>query len=251
MKNIINLYKPSSITPINAIKKFKEKNKGYKKKSVSYAGRLDPIAEGVMPLIIGDETKNLKKYLKLDKTYKTKILFGIKTDSLDILGLPSKYNYVKIDVDEFKEVIKSFIGDYRQKIPAFSSKKINKKALVKLARKNLISHDELPERVVRIKNIKFNNIETINNIWLEKYIINKISKLDGDFRQEIIIKSWKNVLKNCEKLVYVSLTIDCSSGTYIRAIAEDLGKKLNTNAIVLELIRTRVGKYKIKDSVKI
>ena len=70
MKQIINLNKPISITPLEAVKKFQKKNPEYKNKKIGYAGRLDPMAEGILLLLIEDINKEITKYMNLDKTYK-------------------------------------------------------------------------------------------------------------------------------------------------------------------------------------
>ena len=86
MKNVLNIYKPVGISPLDAIKLLQEKFPEYKDVSITYAGRLDPMAEGVLILLTGKEVHKVKEYMKLDKEYEAEILFGFETDTYDILG---------------------------------------------------------------------------------------------------------------------------------------------------------------------
>jgi tRNA pseudouridine55 synthase len=83
---------------------------------------------------------------------------------------------------------------------------------------------------------------------LIKYIETNIKKVKGDFRQEKILKTWKKMLSESDAQYPMSnILISVSSGTYIRSIAHDLGKKLKTGAVVFSLERTKVGKFKNQD----
>ena len=91
MKNVLNLYKQVGITPLQLIKKFVRSNPEYKDEKLGYAGRLDPMAEGVMIILVGDENKKREKYLDLNKKYEVGILFGVSTDTHDVLGLIERH----------------------------------------------------------------------------------------------------------------------------------------------------------------
>ncbi len=249
MKNIINLYKPAGITPLQAINIFREKNGHYKTKKMSYAGRLDPLAEGVLLVLVGDETKRIGSYLGFDKEYKAEILIGISTDSNDVLGIASKKPEIKeIDIKVLKKKIKELKGSYNQKIPDYSSYKIKGRPMFYYARKGEKVADV--KKSVRIKSIKINSIYNITSNKLVKDNLTKIDKVKGDFRQEEIKERWKELLKDNEKFLVVDLTIQCSSGTYIRAIADEIGKDFG-GGLLLSLKRTMVGKFDIKDSLLI
>src|SRR5687767_12670821 len=87
MNQVLNIYKPIGLTPLQLIKLLKKSKEGYKNIKMSFAGRLDPLAHGVMLLLLGEENKNRDKYLSLDKTYEFKVLFGVETDTFDFLGI--------------------------------------------------------------------------------------------------------------------------------------------------------------------
>ncbi|MCE9548798.1 tRNA pseudouridine(55) synthase TruB, partial [Candidatus Nomurabacteria bacterium] len=84
MKKVIVLNKKEGETPLQALDKFRVKNKEYKYIKMTYAGRLDPMASGLLLALAGEETKNKEKYLKLKKEYDFEVLFGFATDTYDI-----------------------------------------------------------------------------------------------------------------------------------------------------------------------
>ncbi len=85
-KQIYNIYKPIGLTPLQALEAFRKQAKLPAGLKMSYAGRLDPLAEGVLVIICGDKLKQKDKFLKLNKTYQAKILFGVSTDTFDLMG---------------------------------------------------------------------------------------------------------------------------------------------------------------------
>ncbi len=250
MRNIINLYKPVSITPLQAIEKFKEQNPFYKSKKMSYPGRLDPMAQGVLLFLVGDENKKMIQYMKLGKEYRAQVLFGFSSDSYDILGIPEKKDK-EIDIKLLKKQIKQLKGPYNQEIPPYSSLRIKRKPLFYYARNNQLSDIELPKKMIKINGIEINSIHTITTNRLLKQIRQKIKSLKGDFRQEDILKKWEELLnEESKKFIVADITIACSSGTYIRTIANDLGKSFG-GALLLNLIRTKVGKFSVKNSFRL
>ena len=122
----LKLDKKSGETPLECINRFKVNNPEYKNDKMTYAGRLDPLASGVLLVLVGEECKNKEEYLKLDKEYELTILFGFKTDSFDILGMIDEKkdgafnalgNYKKADFEIF---LKKFEKKFKQKYPLFS-----------------------------------------------------------------------------------------------------------------------------------
>ncbi len=252
MENIINLYKPIGLTPLQAIQEFKKNNHRYRKEKISYSGRLDPMAQGVLLLLVGDENKNMNQYMSFDKEYSAKILLGFSSDSYDILGFSVLGNNCDLEISLIKKIIKSFKGSYIQKLPVYSSYKIKGKPLFYYARKGKLDEIEIPFKNVDIRKIDINSIYKIGSGKLLKEIVKKIKSVEGDFRQDEILKKWNKLLiKNDERYFVVDIIIGCSSGTYIRAIAEDVGKKLGCGGLLLDLVRTKVGKFDIKKSKRL
>lgn len=207
MDGIILLNKEKDISSFKAINKLKYKL-GLKK--VGHAGTLDPLAEGLMIVLVNDATKLSDLLLKQDKEYVVECELGYETDTYDLEGIKTKEfdGEFNISKDKIVNGINEFQGEYDQVPPMYSAIKINGKKLYDLARKGI----EV-ERKSKIVNINY---------------IKDIS-LDGN---------------------KVSFTISVSSGTYIRSIIRDYGRKLGTYATMTKLTRTKIGKYNIENSKK-
>lgn len=242
MEKIINLYKPIGMTPLETIRLFKKQNNIYEKVKVGYAGRLDPMAEGVLLLLVGDENKKINNYFKLDKEYHAKVLLGFISDTYDILGIAKKKKF--IGKEKIKKLFKNFKGECKQEFPIFSSYKIKGKPLFYYALNNKLSEIKIPEKNIEIKEIKINSFREIDNKKLLDKILRKISLVKGNFRQEKIKKKWKALLVKNKKYFIFDFKVKCSSGTYIRSIANKL------DGVLFNLIRTKIGKFDIKNSIK-
>ena len=252
MKPLVPVWKPLGWTPLKTIEEFKKENFEYENEKISYAGRLDPMAEGILLLLVGEENKNRKRYESLSKKYNAEIVLGITTDSFDALGIINSIKPSSIFLkNRLKEVLKKFEGKKNQKYPPFSSKPVKGKPLYFWAKKGRISEVEIPEKQIEINSLEIEEIENISTSNLYKDAVGKISKTEGDFRQKEILKSWKEFVKKSKtkKFQSIKIEISCSSGTYIRRLASDIGEELSCGAFALSIIRTKVGKYSRKDCV--
>jgi tRNA pseudouridine55 synthase len=250
MKNFLLLNKKEGETPLFALDNFRQKNPEYKNTKMTYAGRLDPMASGLLIILAGDETKNKEKYLALEKEYEFEVLLGVSTDTHDILGKItsiSRQGLAKKELEkEIKNQIKSFLGKTTQKYPMYSSKTVKGKPLFNYARAG--RKIAVPEKEIFIKKLKLEKIKEINGKILLKNIQKRIRKVTGDFRQAEILKLWQKELpsllnKNKNKLPIASFKIRCSSGTYVRGIAHALGQKIKTGALAYSIKRIKIGKY--------
>lgn len=239
MKNIINLYKPLGLTPLQAVEMFKAENPEHVECKIGYAGRLDPMAEGILLLLVDDENKNMTKHMKHDKTYEAEIVLNIRTDSYDLLGIPKPSKEIELEKD-LSQIKKQKI----QELPPYSAYLINGKPLFWYARNNKLP-TKLPTTNIKIKKLKLDEEKTINNKQLLKNIIEKINLVKGDFRQKQIINKWTKLLKSKQNYKIIKLTISCTSGTYIRSIANQL------NGTLYSLKRTKLGRYSVKNSLKL
>ena len=254
MKNIINIYKKEGETPLEAIDRLRASNTEYQGVKITYAGRLDPLAEGVLILLAGEAVYDKEKYLKLDKEYEAEILFGFSTDTYDILGLAKKNKTLKIlSKDELSESLKTFLGKIKMSFPPYSSYKIKGKPLFEWAREGRLEEIEVPEKEREVYEIKLIGLRKITGEKILVKINKKINKVKGDFRQQGILNKWSEILEKefHSDFQTVKLSIKCSSGTYIRSIAHNLGKGFGTGAVLLSLKRVRVGKFKVEKSRKL
>lgn len=254
MEAVINLYKPLGLSPLDTIKLFKENNPKYKNIKMTYAGRLDPMAEGVLIVLAGEGVYEKDKYLKLNKEYEAEIVFGFSTDTHDALGIVKKKKETSFSPKLAEEELNNFIGDFLFSLPAYSSYKVNGKPLFVWAREGKLGEVEKVKKTTKIHGIKLtsaNPWKKINAQDLLKKITDKINLVRGDFRQNKIKEQWQKVLSEPgAQYPVVKIRVNCSSGTYIRSLANELGKKLGTGAFLLSLKRTGVGDFKIKDSIK-
>lgn len=109
--SVITIYKKIGETPLEALTRLRESVPEYKEETLSYAGRLDPMAAGVMLVLAGDANKEREKYLNLEKDYSAEILFGISTDTYDTLGLITEVSRTVLDIGEFEGRLKEKVGE--------------------------------------------------------------------------------------------------------------------------------------------
>lgn len=229
-------------TPLEALRGFVKKSRLSSRGKYTYAGRLDPMAEGVLLVLADVNQKQKEKYLSLPKLYEAEVLFGLNSDSGDLLGLPKKGRGVRVDAQDLLSAAKKLVPSATLPLPKFSSVIVKGKPAFSHARAG--KKVTMPTRKMEIKSIAVGRIKTVTaDDILERAII-RVNKVNGDFRQELIISAWKKLLGKSEKRFQtVKLTIYCGSGTYVRSIAEHLGETLGTSALLYGLKRTAVGKY--------
>ncbi len=250
-KEIFPIYKPVGISPLDAIKSLKSNNPELRKK-MAYAGRLDPMAEGVVLIITGEELKNFHDHLKHDKEYIGEILFGFSSDTYDVLGLVERSDK-KINREEVRKKLEDSQGDFKFKLPPFSGYKLDGKPLFKWALEGRLDEVDIPTKTAQLKNISVSEIYEISLSGLKAKITDKLSRVIGDFRQEEIKSRWKRVLNECSKesFIIAKIKINCSSGFYVRSLADMAGKSLGTGGLLFSLKRTKVGEWGLEESIEV
>ncbi len=249
---ILNLHKPIGISPLDLIEKYKDQNPESADQKMTYAGRLDPMAEGVVLILTGEDRHKKDEFLKFDKKYRAQIIFGIESDTSDLLGLSSKpIDTSNLEVQSKLDVDK-LIGTHSIKVPPYSSVIVDRKPLFEWARSNQLNQISIPEREMTIKNAELAESSTITSSNLLKLIKDRIKLVQGDFRQDQILDSWKTNLSKAD-LTFSTITIDLhvASGTYIRSIAHELGKQFGCGALLMSLERTAVGVYTVESTKKL
>jgi len=239
---IFELYKKEGETPLEAIEKFRKENVRFGDQKMTYAGRLDPMAEGVLLVLVGEECKNKDEYLGLDKEYEFEILWGFQTDTYDTLGIPKiNKRFKHSDILESVGMLEKMKGKFRQKYPPYSSMTVKGKQLFQWAREGRLGEIKIPEQEVEIYNTELLGEKYLSREELIENILKRIDKVKGDFRQEEIKKKWSDIFSYLEveppsRFLISKVKIKCSGGTYIRGIANDLG------GIVFSLKRTKIYK---------
>lgn len=179
---------------------------------VGHTGTLDPMATGVLPLLIGKGTLCSKYLINHDKTYKVTLQLGKRTDTADSEGNIIEEKYVNqeiLKINNIEKVLKTFRGKQEQIPPMYSAIKVNGKKLYEYARKG--QNVSIEPRKIEVYDIRLLEIE--------------------DDRKQI------------------KFQVSCSKGTYIRSLCEDIAKKLGTVGYMLQLERTQVGNFKIENSI--
>lgn len=256
MKEVLNLYKARGETPLQCIERFRKDNPAYKNFPLSYAGRLDPMAEGVLVVLAGDANKDRAQYLNMDKEYTFDVLFGFSTDTYDLLGVMadavSRASHKPVRAPVLLEYISQLPGARNQKYPPFSSKPLEGQPLFVHARKGDLDKFMLPEHRIEIFSASLVGMRRMTNEELLEEIESSIKLVRGDFRQERILHLWRETLRVLYGISFdvATVSIHCSSGTYVRSIAQELGEQLGIPALAMRIVRTRAGKYKIKQSKK-
>lgn len=210
MNGIIIVNKPRGCTSHDIVYKIK---KQFNEK-VGHTGTLDPMAEGVLPILIGKGTLLSKYLINHDKKYIVKLQLGIKTDTADSEGKMIEEHQVDTELlneENIVKILKSFIGKQEQIPPIYSAIKINGKKLYEYARKG--QEVELKPRQIEIYDV--------------------------------------NLIKYSVEEKQIEFEVFCGKGTYIRSLCEDIAKKFDTVGYMKELKRTQVGDFKIDDSITI
>jgi tRNA pseudouridine(55) synthase len=207
---------------------------------MTYAGRLDPAAEGLLLILVGEECKKKDEYTKLDKTYVAEIVFGVSTDSYDLLGMPTLGTSGGVSREAVENYLKSIVGKHTQKYPPYSSKTVDGKQLHTHAKEG--NDVELPTHEVEL----FGYSDLALGERSREDVLERVEKLaemvTGDFRQKEIAEAWRTLGTLLpEKLSTVTVTLKVGSGFYIRSLAEDIGSILKTGATLVSLRRTGIS----------
>lgn len=208
INGVINVYKEAGYTSHDVVAKLR----GILKiKKIGHTGTLDPEAEGVLPICIGNATKLCDLITDKQKEYQGVLKLGVRTDTQDMTGkiIQSYDGDINFSQKEIEEVVQGFVGNISQIPPMYSALKVNGKKLYDLARQGI----EV-ERKPRNITIHYINIDEVN-------------------------------------MPYVTMTIGCSKGTYIRTLFNDIGDKLKTYGAMEKLLRTKSGNFVLDNTIKL
>ncbi len=246
---MFTIYKKIGETPLSALERVRQ-NKGISESvPMTYAGRLDPLAEGLLLILTGEECKEKEAYTNLSKTYEFEILSGIGTDTYDVLGL-----VVDTDVDQTitHNAVEAYLEENKKTIiqnyPPYSSKTFKGKQLHQHAREG-----NLPEMTHEVTLFGYSFLGERKSTGAEILgtILERIALVEGDFRQEDIKEKWRDVLKeNKEALFQITRwKIQVSSGFYVRQLVHDISKRLHIPLVTFHINRTAVGEYDTTDTI--
>ena len=205
MNGILCMNKPQDFSSFDVIGKLRGI---LHMKRLGHTGTLDPMATGVLPILVGTATKACDILPNQDKTYQATVVFGKATDTLDIWGKPLQ-DYPEQHVTEaaLRAILPEFLGDITQLPPMYSAVSVNGKRLYELARKG-----ETVERPTRTVHIDAITLDAFN-----------------------------------ETQQTATLTVSCGKGTYIRTLLSDIGQRLGGDAVMTALTRTAACGYPLQE----
>ena len=206
MQGLLLINKPKDITSFKAVAAIRKKANT---KKVGHTGTLDPLATGVLPVLIGRATSLCDYLLTADKSYIATVKAGVSTDTLDITGEILSEKMPSFTKEQLLFALEHFTGEQLQTPPMYSAIKKDGVPLYKLARKG--QEIQVEQRKITVHSIK----------------LIEFSHEDYTFK----------------------IHVSCSKGTYIRSLCKDIGEYLGCGATLTELIRTKTGSFSLEDCV--
>ncbi len=210
MDGILIINKPKEFTSHDVVAKVKK----ICKVKVGHTGTLDPMATGVLPILLGKGTKLSEYLINHNKIYEAVISLGEKTSTADSQGEVierKEVNLNNLQIENVKSILQNMVGKRKQTPPIYSAIKVNGKKLYEYARSG--KKVEIPQREIEIYSMELIEID----------------------------KSLKTI----------SFRVHCSKGTYIRTLCEEIAEKLETVGYMKELNRTKVGNFEITSAITI
>ncbi len=205
IEGIVVVNKPPGITSHDVVSFVRRK---FKMRRVGHAGTLDPMATGVLVVLLGKSTKLFDRFVFFDKAYQATLTLGLMTTTADIQGeVIQRLPYDQVSSDQVEEVFKRFLGPLPQIPPMVSAVKQNGQRLYKLARRG-VSVERTP------RNIRIDSLQLVDFL-----------KPD------------------------VKFYVECSKGTYVRQLAQDVGEVLGCGACISQIERTKVGPFVLPEAV--
>jgi tRNA pseudouridine55 synthase len=258
MQKYVVLEKAVGQTPLECAELWRQTNTEYTGVPLSYAGRLDPMASGKLLVLIGDECKVQEKYHDLDKEYQFSVLFGVSSDTADVLGRLTFLNkQPKVATNKIKAAAKKLVGDINLPYPHFSSKTVQGKPLHVWTLEGRLSEIIIPTKESTIYKLKLTKTETKTRAKIYNEVSKKIETikpvtdaskaLGNDFRRVDVRTDWKKFLESgspTDTFSIATFTCIASSGTYMRTLAEVIAKACGTNGLAYHIHRTTIGSYK-------
>ena len=209
---IINVYKEKGFTSHDVVAKLRGI---FKQKKIGHTGTLDPDAEGVLPVCLGNATRVCDLLTDKDKVYEAVLRLGMETDTQDTTGKILKESPADLSDSQLRQALEEameyFTGTYDQIPPMYSALKVNGKKLYELAREG-----KTVERKAR------------------KVTVYSITPVDRPVGND-----------------EAAFQVHCSKGTYIRTLCHDMGQRIGCGACMAGLVRTRVGVFRLEDALRL
>lgn len=208
MTGVLVVDKPSGLTSHDVVARVR---RALGERRIGHTGTLDPLATGVLPLVIGRATRLASLLAGEDKEYVATVRLGVATDTYDATGAPAEREFTRcaesVTRDQVEAALTTFRGTREQVPPAFSAKKVGGVASYELARRN---------QAIALAPV----VVTVSALTLERF-----------------------------ECPLAQIRVTCSAGFYVRSLAHELGERLGCGAHLESLRRTRAGSYTQADAV--
>ncbi|MBY0537986.1 hypothetical protein K2P47_01155 [Patescibacteria group bacterium] len=257
MQKYVVLEKAVGQTPLECAELWRAAHTEYTGVPLAYAGRLDPMASGKLLILISDECKVQEKYHNLDKQYEFSVLFGVSSDTADVLGrLTIALKIPTISKSQLVTSIKKLVGPVNLPYPHFSSKTVKGKPLHVWTLEGRLHEIKIPTKESTIYNLAIKKLETKTRQEIYDEVSTKIESikpvtdaskaLGNDFRRVDVRKDWKLFFatgKPTDTFTIATFSCTASSGTYMRTLAEVIAKECKTTGLAYHIHRTKIGQY--------
>jgi tRNA pseudouridine(55) synthase len=225
---------------------------------LSYAGRLDPMASGKLLVLIGEECKKQEQYHGLDKRYEFSVLFGVGSDTGDVLGRLNFTDPITTPTPRsLKSAANTFTGNISLPYPHFSSKTVKGKPLHVWTLEGRLDEITIPTQSSTVYSLQLKNVVTKTRTEIYDEVSNKIETvtpvtdeskaLGRDFRRIDVRADWKKFLEDgvpTDHFTIATFVCTASSGTYMRSLAEEISKLHSTTGLAYHIHRSVIGRYK-------
>ncbi len=211
LQGVLLVDKPAGLTSHDVCQRVRSRLRIGK---VGHGGTLDPFATGLLPLLLNGTTRLMPQLQNQDKGYEAVVRLGQRTDTMDPTGtVVAEQDPSDVADEAIDAAVRDFLGEYSQTVPRYAAARVDGKRLYEYARAG--EEVELPVKVVQISSINLLSVQ----------------RTDG--------------------FVDASIRVECSAGTYVRALADDLGQALGVGAHLLTLRRIRTGRLSVQDSISL
>lgn len=243
---VLNINKPLGWTSRDVLNKLQSL---YSFKHFGHAGTLDPLATGVLIVLVSNATKNQDYYLAKNKQYKTRIFLGATSHTCDLEGpftlqkpVTALYKNKEELQTKINEYLQNHIGLFSQTVPYFSSTKVNGKELYAYARSGQ-----------KVNNLPIKDVEllsyAIDSVNYNTKASDPLPSNPLNIRSKQIVEDYNNLLTYfSNNFSYVDLTLTTGKGFYVRSLALDIGDYLGVGGIMGSLVRSKLGDFSVEDA---
>jgi tRNA pseudouridine(55) synthase len=246
--------KPLGMTPLVTLQLFRQLRSLPPSVRMSYAGRLDPMAQGLLLLLEGDACTQQDTLQNHDKEYVWEMLLGFQTDSYDLLGLvsqswvPTPQAHLKAQVDQLPSRVSDMVGQHSQPYPPYSSARFCGHPLFWWATQGRLNEVQpWPTIDVRVRAASVCSVRWVKAQSLCESIVARVSLVPGEsFRQSPVCARWREVFASLDpQSLWPIVCVRCSvsSGTYVRSLANAC------SAVAWSIERVSVDKWSLVDAV--